>query len=291
MGDPKARALGNAQMHRHQIKAGDRFGHRVFDLNPRINLEEKIVVARDQKLNRTQSTIVQALSQFHRIRCNLVKQGTWQTPCRSFLDHLLMTALQSAVAFKQMHHMARAVARNLHLDVSRGRQEAFQQHALGPECGLRLTQGPFDVLHQCVLSFDQTLTAPATATNSLEKHREAHLAHCGGNFGGVGFGTARARDHRNACRNRRVFGAGLVTETIQRFGRWADKDHPGGFDSIGKIRILGQKAIAGMDRIGTHLARGVKHSVDPEVAFAGRPRPDQDGATNFAHMQCVRVCL
>ena len=41
----------------------------------------------------------------------------------------------------------------------------------------------------------------------------------------------------------------LVAERLQRRGRRSDEDEPGGLDRAGEAGILGQEAVAGVDRL------------------------------------------
>ena len=50
-----------------------------------------------------------------------------------FLDHLLMAALQRAIALEQMHGVAVIVGEHLHLDVARPRDIFLDQHAIVAE--------------------------------------------------------------------------------------------------------------------------------------------------------------
>ena len=55
-----------------------------------------------------------------------------------FLDHLLVAALERAVALEQVDDIAVAVAEHLHLDVARREDVFFDQHAVVAEAGRRL---------------------------------------------------------------------------------------------------------------------------------------------------------
>ena len=57
---------------------------------------------------------------------------------RRFLDHLLVAALQRAVALEQMDDIAVLVAEHLHLDMARAGDIFLDQHAVVAEGGRRL---------------------------------------------------------------------------------------------------------------------------------------------------------
>src|SRR4030095_8425290 len=96
------------------------FGHRVLDLQPRINLEKvERVAAIDQELDRAGVAIS------HRPRRRDGRAGHPGTKRRrhrrrrALFDHLLVAPLRGAVALEQMDHLAVGVAEDLYLDVPR----------------------------------------------------------------------------------------------------------------------------------------------------------------------------
>src|SRR5262249_32070141 len=54
---------------------------------------------------------------------------------RRLLEHLLVAALQRALALAEREHVPVRVADHLHLDVPRARQEALDEHAVVAEAG------------------------------------------------------------------------------------------------------------------------------------------------------------
>ena len=263
----------------------------MFHLNARVHLKKEIFVPRDQKFDRAQPAIVQRFTEAHRVARDVVQKRARQSPGRGFLDDLLVTALKRAIAFEQVHHMALAVTCDLHFDMARLGQETLQQQPFGTEGGFCFAQRAFDVLDQRGFVGDEPLPSPTTAADSLEQHRQAHLAHLLGNLLGIGPRTFGARNHRDAGRHGGLFGAGLVAETFQRFRRRPHEYHAGGFDRAGKIGVFGQKAVTGMDRIRAHRLRGGNHRVDLQVTFGGRSAADTDRFADLADMQGIGVGL
>ena len=89
----KARAFGDAEMKRDQIKPGYCLGDRVLHLNTGVHLKEEILLPCDQKFDRAQTAIIKRFTQAHRVLRDLVQQRAGEPPCRSFFDNFLMTAL------------------------------------------------------------------------------------------------------------------------------------------------------------------------------------------------------
>ena len=58
---------------------------------------------------------------------------------------------------------------------------------------------------------------------------------------------------------------------------------------FGEIRIFGEKAVAGMDRVDIGDFRRADHVGNVQIAFRAARRPDADGFVREAHMQRVAV--
>ena len=69
------------------------------------------------------------------------------------------------------------------------------------------------------------------------------------------------------------------------FGPRADPGEALGLDPLGEARVLGQEAIARMDRVDLRGPCGRDHRVHVEIALAGGRRPDRLGAVGQLHME------
>ena len=72
-------------------------------------------------------------------------------------------------------------------------------------------------------------------------------------------------------------------------GLRADPDEAGIDDGLREIGVLGEKAVAGMDRFGAGLLRGGDDLVAAQIAFFRRRRADVHGVIGLAHMQRIGV--
>src|SRR5436305_2266689 len=72
-------------------------------------------------------------------------------------------------------------------------------------------------------------------------------------------------------------------------GRGADKGKAVLLDRGGKIGVLGEKADAGMDRVGAGDRRRRQDRLDIEIAGARRRRADADRLVGEPHIHCPRV--
>ena len=108
-------------------------------------------------------------------------------------------------------------------------------------------------------------------------------------LGLVGNGTVRAGHDRDAEAPRRRLGLDLVAHDAEMLGSRADEDDVVALQNLGKARVLGQEAIAGMDGVGARdLAR--RHQArDVEIAFGRRRRADAHALVGEAHVHGVGI--
>ena len=82
----------------------------------------------------------------------------------------------------------------------------------------------------------------------------------------------------------RLRAATLLPSVSHGFGRGADEENAGGGASSGELRVLGQEAVAGMDRIDLRLARDPQNVRDIQIGLdRARWRP-----TRYASSDLVR---
>ena len=99
------------------------------------------------------------------------------------------------------------------------------------------------------------------------------------------------RYQRHACFLHQQFGARLRPHHPDHPGGRADEDQStikAGFRELG---AFGEKAVAGMNSLGTAPARGVDHPIDIEIAVASARRPEQHGFVGHGDVQGLAVGL
>src|SRR6185437_1962707 len=104
----------------HQVETGGKLGHRMLDLQARVHFQEiEIAVSIDQKFERTGVGVARGARDFERRFAHFVAQLRMREHYRrrTLLDHLLMAALDRALALAQMNHMTVVIAQHLNLDV------------------------------------------------------------------------------------------------------------------------------------------------------------------------------
>ena len=186
---------------------------------------------------------------------------------RRLLDDLLMAPLERALALAERDDVAVRVADHLHLDVPRTRQEALEEHAVVAEPGGRLTPRRGHRGLEVLGALDDAHAAPAAARGRLDQH---------GVLGRLG----RVRRHRgHAGSGGRLLRAHLVAHQLDRLRRRPDEDHARLRARAGERGVLGQEAVAGMERVGPH-----RHDrVDVQV------RRNAHRRIGLAHVRRARV--
>ena len=105
------RAARDAQLGDDEIDAGDRLGHGVLHLQARVGLDERKGIVPlfrvDQELERAEAVVPRSARQRQRRVDEPRAQRRRQARRGRDLDELLIAALQRAVAFPQMRHLAR----------------------------------------------------------------------------------------------------------------------------------------------------------------------------------------
>src|SRR5712691_8015054 len=112
----------------------------MFDLQPSVDFKEVEVAARVivDKLHRSRRLVFHRLAQSDCRADELFPGAAPQTRCRRLLYNLLVSPLHGASALSKCSHRAAAVPENLHLNVSRLRDEFLQVYSAASE--IRMAQ-------------------------------------------------------------------------------------------------------------------------------------------------------
>ena len=136
-------ALGHLDLRLDDVEPGDDLGHRVLDLDARVDLDEVegAGIGIHQELDRAGADIGGGAADLERRLAHLGPLGVVEIGGRRALDHLLVPALDRAVALEQMHEVAVAVAQQLDLDVARALHQLLEIDLVLAERGLGLAPG------------------------------------------------------------------------------------------------------------------------------------------------------
>ena len=199
------------------------------------------------------------------------------------LDQLLVAALHRAVAFEEVHAVAVAVADQLHLGVAGGLQVALDVDGAVLEHGLRGGARGGVQAREVLGAAHHVHAAPAAAGDRLDDHRVADPVGDLLRLLGRLHGLDRAGQQRQAGLLHQVARDRLVPDLLHHLGARPDEGDPVVGADLGEEGVLGEEAIAGMDRVGAGLLRGADHVGDVQVALAGVVGPDVHGLVGEAH--------
>ena len=284
-----ALASGHTQHQLDDVDAGHLLRHRMLDLQPRIDLQEPVPVARDQELHRADAAVAQSLRQAHGVGQHLLAQPGRQRRGGGFLDQLLVAPLQRAFALEQVDDAALTVPGDLHLDVPATLDVGLDDQRGVAEGAAGLAHRGGDGLGQRSGLAHHMHALAAAAGRRLEQHRQRQGARPGGHHLGIGTGLLTASQHRHAGSTRLGLGRCLVAQPFDDLGRGADEHQPGRLDGAREIRVLGKEAVAGVDGLRTAaLGRG-DDRIDAQVALGRAATAQADRFADHGRVQCIAV--
>ena len=281
-----------AQLPLDQIQPGDLLGDRMLHLQAGIDFHEvETTVLPDDELHRAGVGVVDRVRGLHRRRAHRRAQLRGQERRGRFFQHLLVAPLRRAFALAQVDGMAVDIAEDLDLDVARMLDVALQQHAILAEGVLRLALAAFEAGGELACRAHDAHALAAAAMRGLDHQRIADA---------VGFALQQvgrlvfacvARHHRHAGGGHQVLGAGLAAHLAHGCARRADEGDAGGRHRIGEVRVLGQEAVAGVDRLRAGFLRHLEDGVAAQVAVLRARAADAVGFVRQPHVLGIGVGL
>ena len=261
--------LGDADLGLHDVEAGDHLGDGVLHLDARVHLDEVELagVGVHQELDGAGAHVVRRAADGQRRLAQALAGGVVEVGRRGALDHLLVAALDRAVALEQVHQVAVAVAEDLHLHVAGAAHQLLEVHLVLAEGALGLAAGRGDGVEQGLLALDRAHAAAAAAPRGLQHHRVADLAGEALDLLRVVRQRRGGRHHRRAAGDGQVARRDLVAQGAHGVGARADEDDAGGGAGLGELGALGEQAVARVDRVGARLLGDADHLVDGQVAL------------------------
>ncbi len=166
-----------------------------------------------------------------------------------------MAALHRAVALAERDHRPVRVGEELDLDVPRPLDVALAEDGSVSESRLGLARSRRQRLGELARLADDAHTSAASARRCLDEERKPDLVRLAGG------------NDRDARLGGDLLRGDLVAAQPERFGRRADPGQPGRHDRRRKVGVLGEKAVAGVDRVGRDLLRRPDVLLRDEVAL------------------------
>ncbi len=253
-------AGGHPQLLADQVDPGDLLGHGVLHLEAGVDLEEEELagVVVHQELDGAGGAVADGPGQLQGGVAHGAAEVGIDHGRRRLLEHLLVAALDGALALAQVDHGAVGVAQDLDLDVAGAGDVALQEHAVVAEAAERLAAGGHQGVGDVLFVIGQAHALAAAAGGRLHQQRVAHLVGPVGVFGGGQRGHAGFDGGG--------LGPDLVAHGVDHVGLGPTHTSPASITDRANAGVLGQEAVAGVDGVGARAAGGVEDGVAVEVA-------------------------
>ena len=291
LGDGQRLAGGDQDLLADDVDPGDHLGHAVLDLHAGVHLEEEVLVADLHPLDRAGAAVADGGGGLGGDLADPLAHLLVDLRPGGLLDHLLVAPLQRAVALAEVDRVAVRVGQHLDLDVARVLEVALDVDARVGEELLAFAGGALVGVLQVLGRHRDAEALAAAASRRLAGDRVAGILGLGAGGVEVGGGLGRTGDDRHAGLGHDLARPGLRAHRFDRLGRRADEDDAGLGAGAGEVGVLGEEAVAGVDRLGPRLLGRVDDLDDVQVALGGGRRADQEGLVGLAHVRGVAVDL
>ena len=209
----------------------------MLDLDPAVQLQEPELAAREHELGRARARVADRACERDRRRAHLGPQLRVERRRRGLLEHLLVAPLHRAVALAEREHGAVGVGEDLDLDVAGPLDVALAEDGAVAERRLCLARRGRERLFELLRLAHDPHPAPAAAGRRLDEQRIAERGRLAGGH------------HRDARLGGDPLRRQLVAAQPEGFGRRADPRQARCHDRLGEVGVLGEEAVAGMDRV------------------------------------------
>ena len=262
----KGMALRDAEHLPDQVQSGDLLADRVLNLKPGVYLQEadRPVLA-DEELTRARALVPGPAQDRLGRRVQQPDLLAGQERGRGFLHELLVAPLEGTVPGGDDHHVAVRVSQALRLDVPRPVQVALHEALTAPEGGHGLADRGLVLITDLVDRPGHLQATPAAAERGLDGDGQPVLFREGDDLFGTGHRVGRARRERGLDLAGDVPGAHLVAQGLDGRGWRPDPGQSRRDHRPGEVGVLGQEAVAGVDRVGAGLSRDLDDLLDAEI--------------------------
>ncbi|KZE94510.1 hypothetical protein AVP42_00993 [Agromyces sp. NDB4Y10] len=282
----------DAQLLLHEVDARDELGHGVLDLQARVHLDEEELVGRGIRHQELDGAGAEVLDAAGGVACRLpdalarraVEQGR-----RRLLHHLLVSALERALALAEVDDVAVRVGEDLHLDVARGVDEALEQQGVVAERGARDAAGRGQGVLELGLVAGDLHALAAAARGRLDEQWEPDERRGVEELVVGRVRLADARHHGHAGLGDVALGPDLVAHDLERERAGTDEHDAGLGARAPEGGVLGEEAVAGVDRLRAGVEGRANDARRVEVALGCRSRADAHGLVGERDVRGARV--
>ncbi len=210
---------------------------------------------------------------------------------RGLLDDFLMAALQGAFTLAQIHRVAKAVRQHLDLDVAGFLDIFLDEHAIVAKAGAGLVGGAFETIEALSVVPGQAHALAATAGTGFDHHRIADSTGYFDGLVGVHDDVHMAGNGSDTSRLGQFLGGDFIPHAVDGMDIGGDENNFFPRECFSEGSVLGQKAIAGMDRFGAGVLAGLDNTIHDQIALGRRWWADEHGFVRHLHMERILVGL
>ncbi len=258
---------------RDEVEPGDELGDGVLDLKPGVDLQEgEAPVGEEQELDGAGVHVADGSRHGDRGGPQLGAPRRCHGGGGALLDDLLVAALDRALPFEEVHHVAVGVAQDLHLDVAGARHVGLDEHGPVAEGRGRLSLRGGHGVGEGVGALHHAHAPASAAGRRLHQHGPPQRLHRRDDGVARGAGTGgdlHRREHGHARRRHRGLGRQLRAHGLDDVGRGPHEHQSRRHTGPGEPGVLGQEPVAGVHGVGAAGDRGVDDGLDVEVGVGG----------------------
>ena len=241
-------ATGHTQLPLHQVQARNRFCHGMFHLQTRVHLHEEkghghlarslVMALLHNELNSACAHIIYGTRGRHSSLAHLLAKGVRQSGSRRFFQDLLMSPLNRAIAFHEVHAIALRVGKHLDFDVARTLHVFFNQHRLIAKAVLRFALARRQCFGKVCRVFDNAHAFATAAGTGFDEHRIANPIGFKLQQRWVLIGTVIARHQRHAGLFHELLGFCFEAHGLNGRRGWANEHQARCGTRLGKGFVL-----------------------------------------------------
>ncbi len=245
----------------------------------------------DDELDGAGALVFDCLGERHRLLTHRLARPGVKEWARRLLDHLLVTALDRALALPQVDAVAVTVGNQLDLDMARLLDVFLDEHPIVGERRLGLVGRRAEALAGLLVVVGDAHALAAAAGRRLDHHRIADLLRDLHRLLGIGDGVQIARHGADPGLERELLGFDLVAHGVDGERIGTDEGDLRLGQRLLELLLLREEAVARMDGLRAGLLAGRHDLVDLQVGLRRRRRADQHLLVGQADVQRVGVGL
>ena len=287
--DGQRRPGRNAQLLPDQVDPGDLLGHRVFDLEAGVHLDEMEAAAVEEEFEGAHAAVTDLRDRGRGPSADSIAIGGAQNGGGGLLDNLLVPTLYRAVAFAEMDCVAVAVDGDLNFDVARVFYELLDEDPGVAEGSGRLPPGQQEGGGEIPRFAGDLHSASAASGRRLQQYGIPYVGRRPGGLLLVPDRVRAARDGRDPHGGHGLLCGDLVPHRCDVIGARTDEYEAVVLHHPCEGGVLREEAQSRMHRLRPGHVRSGEDGGHVEVAVLGRGGADADAFIGQPHVHRLRI--